>query len=72
MADTDLITHAAAMLAADVAGYSRLMSQDARATVVALDEARALFRSHIVSCGGRVIDMTGDAVLAMFDNGRAA
>ncbi|MCB2040479.1 MAG: hypothetical protein KDH48_06645 [Rhodoferax sp.] len=72
MSASDLITHAAAMLAADVAGYSRLMSQDPRATVVALDEARALFRSHIVSCGGRVIDMTGDAVLAMFDNGRAA
>ncbi|MCZ4316781.1 hypothetical protein O4H66_25540 [Comamonadaceae bacterium G21597-S1] len=72
MTDSDLITHAAAMLAADVAGYSRLMSQDARATVAALDEARALFRSHIQSCGGRVIDMTGDSVLAMFDNARAA
>lgn len=72
MADSDLITHAAAILAADVAGYSRLMSQDARATVVALDAARALFRSHIQSCGGRVIDMTGDSVLAMFDSGRSA
>lgn len=70
--DVDLITHAAAMLAADVAGYSRLMSQDPRATVVALDAARAVFRQHIEGCGGRVIDMTGDSVLAMFSSAPAA
>ncbi len=72
MVDADLITHTAAMLAADVAGYSRLMSQDPRATVIALDEARAVFRSHIQGCGGRVIDMTGDSVLAMFASAPAA
>jgi TolB-like protein len=60
------------MLAADVAGYSRLMSQDALATVRALDEARDVFRIHIQSGGGRVIDMTGDSVLAMFQDGSAA
>ena len=72
MLHADLKTHAAAILAADVAGYSRLMSLDERATVEALDGARSLFRFQIEAHGGRVIDMTGDSVLAMFDTGVAA
>jgi len=43
----------AAILAADVAGYSRLMAMDERATVVALDAARKVFGSQIESCEGR-------------------
>ena len=39
----------AAILAADVAGYSRLMAVDANATVAALDAARAVFRAEIES-----------------------
>lgn len=72
MLHSELQVHAAAILAADVAGYSRLMSVDARATVAALDDARNLFRSHIEGQGGRVIDMTGDSVMSMFDTGAAA
>lgn len=72
MADSDLTAHGAAILAADVAGYSRLMSLNARATVAELDVARDLFRGHILAGGGRVIDMTGDSVLAMFDDGASA
>ena len=34
----------AAVLAADVEGYSRRMAQDASATLVALDAAREVFR----------------------------
>lgn len=49
----------AAILAADVAGYSRLMAADERATVAALDAARAVFRAQIASNRGRVIDMAG-------------
>jgi adenylate cyclase len=56
-----------AILAADVAGYSRLMAGDARATVRALDAARRVFRTKIEEANGRVIDMAGDAVLAVFD-----
>ncbi|MBP6765494.1 MAG: adenylate/guanylate cyclase domain-containing protein, partial [Rubrivivax sp.] len=56
-----------AILAADVTGYSRLMSIDDRATVVALDAARAVFREHILAQGGRVIDMAGDSVMSVFD-----
>jgi len=54
----------AAILAADVAGYSRLMALDDAATVQALNEARAVFREHIERHGGHVIDMAGDSVLA--------
>jgi adenylate cyclase len=56
-----------AILAADVAGYSRLMAADDAATVSALDAARGVFRSAIESNQGRVIDMAGDSVLAVFD-----
>ncbi len=62
----------AAILAADVAGYSRLMAADERATVAALDAARALFRSQIESNQGRVIDMAGDSVLAVFETATGA
>jgi predicted ATPase/class 3 adenylate cyclase len=56
-----------AILAADVEGYSRLMSIDERLTVVALDAARAVFRTRIEATQGRVIDMAGDSVLAVFE-----
>jgi adenylate cyclase len=57
----------AAILVADVAGYSRLMTADDHATVAALDRARETFRARIASHQGRVIDMAGDSVLAVFD-----
>ena len=57
----------AAILAADVAGYSRLMSRDERSTLTALDAARDVFKSRIDAYHGRVIDMAGDSVLAVFE-----
>jgi adenylate cyclase len=62
----------AAILAADAAGYSRLMGADERATVTALDAARAVFRKQIESNQGRVIDMAGDSVLALFETAAGA
>ncbi len=62
----------AAILAADVEGYSRLMAADENATVMALDAARAVFRNWIVSNQGRVVDMAGDSVLALFDTATGA
>lgn len=56
-----------AILAADAAGYSRLMAADEPATVAALDVARAVFRAQIESNQGRVIDMAGDSVLSVFE-----
>jgi len=69
---TDLKQRLAAILAADVAGYSRLMAVDERATVAALDAARKVFRSHVESSQGRVIDMAGDSVLAVFETATGA
>jgi adenylate cyclase len=62
----------AAILAADAAGYSRLMAADERATVAALDAARAVFRAQVESHHGRVIDMAGDSVLAVFETAAGA
>lgn len=61
-----------AVLAADAVGYSRHMSEDDRGTVLALQLARAAFRDAIDAQGGRVVDMAGDSVLAVFDNATAA
>ena len=46
-----------AILAADVAGYARLMAADAGATMAALDETRTVFRREIEANRGRVVDM---------------
>jgi adenylate cyclase len=72
MSGTDLRQRLAAILAADVAGYSRLMAGDDRATVTALDAARAVFRLQIEANHGRVIDMAGDSVLAVFETATGA
>ena len=72
MSDTDVRQRLVAILAADVAGYSRLMAADERGTVAALDAARNVFKSRIESCQGRVIDMAGDSVLAVFETATGA
>jgi adenylate cyclase len=69
---TDLKQRLTAILAADAAGYSRLMATDDRATVAALDAARAVFREHIEANSGHVIDMAGDSVLAVFETAAGA
>jgi len=61
-----------AILAADAAGYSRLMASDERATVSALEAARAVFRARIETNQGRVVDMAGDSVLAVFPTATGA
>lgn len=58
----------AAILAADVAGYSRLMAADERSTLGMLNAARAVFRDRTAKRDGRVIDTAGDSVLAVFDS----
>ena len=72
MSDRSIRQRLAAILAADVAGYSRLMAVDERATVAALDAARNIFRIAIESNQGRVIDMAGDSVLAVFETASGA
>jgi adenylate cyclase len=67
MSDPGFRQRLAAILAADAAGYSRLMSGDERAAVALLDAAREVFRRYTESSQGRVIDMAGDSVLAVFE-----
>jgi adenylate cyclase len=62
----------AAIFAADVAGYSRLMALAERQTLAALDAARLVFRSEIEARQGRVVDMAGDSVLAVFGSAAEA
>ena len=56
----------AAILCADVAGYSRLMGDDEEATVATLTAYRKVFTSEIEKHRGRVVDAKGDAILAEF------
>ena len=62
----------AAILAADASGYTRLMAQDAPGTVESLEASRKVFRGRIEAHHGRVIDMAGDSVLAVFDTASGA
>lgn len=57
----------AAILAADVTGYSRLMQIDERSTMLALEAARSVFKTQIEAHQGRVMNMVGDSVFAVFD-----
>ena len=66
MADDTVSQKLAAILAADVAGYSALMGDDERATVATLDTYRAVFRDQVSAENGRVVDTAGDSVLAVF------
>lgn len=72
MVEGDVKRRLAAILAADVAGYSRLMGDDERATITTLRQYREVFRERIESNGGRVVDMAGDSVLAVFDSASGA
>jgi len=58
----------AAILCADVAGYSRLMGDDERATLDTLNAYREVFCRHVSDRDGRVVDTAGDSVLAVFDS----
>ena len=56
----------AAILAADIAGYSALMGSDEARTVRDLKGHQAVMLPMIASFGGRVIDTAGDGILAEF------
>ena len=56
----------AAIFAADVAGYSRLMSQDEVGTLRILTAHREIMDRLIAEYGGRIANTAGDSVLAEF------
>jgi class 3 adenylate cyclase len=57
-----------AILAADVAGYSRLMGTNEEQTLKRLDAARTVMDSRIRQHGGRIANTAGDSVIAEFNN----
>ena len=56
----------AAIFAADVAGYSRLMEQDEVGTLRTLTAYREIMDRLIAEHGGRIANTAGDSVLAEF------
>src|SRR5215470_3581655 len=56
----------AAIVAADVAGYSRLMGLDEVGTARTLREHRAITDALVAKHGGRLVKSTGDGVLLEF------
>jgi adenylate cyclase len=58
----------AAILAADIAGYSALMGVDEQATVRDLKAHQAVILPMVAEHGGRVIDTAGDGILAEFSS----
>ena len=63
----------AAIVAADVVGYSRLMGVDEAGTLASLKAHRAeLIDNAIASRGGRIVKTTGDGMLAEFPSVVAA
>jgi adenylate cyclase len=56
----------AAIFAADVAGYSRLMEADEVGTLQTLNAHREMMDRLIAEHGGRIANTAGDSVLAEF------
>jgi len=56
----------AAIMAADIAGYSKLVAEDEEETLRRLASYRAVFEDFISRFSGRIFNTAGDAVLAEF------
>jgi TolB-like protein/class 3 adenylate cyclase/Flp pilus assembly protein TadD len=66
MATGDVKRKLTAIFSADVEGYSRLMEEDELATVETLTSHKGIMRKLIRQYRGRVVDSTGDNLLAEF------
>jgi adenylate cyclase len=62
----------AAILAADVVGYSRLMGQDEAGTAKAAREGHEASTPIVAGHGSRIVNTTGDGVLMEFPSVVAA
>ncbi len=62
----------AAILAADVVGYSRLMGEDEAGTALSVREHRDAARPIVAGLGGRIVKTTGDGLLLEFPSVVAA
>jgi adenylate cyclase len=62
----------AAILVADIAGYSKLMGADDEGTIAALKEHQAVILPMVETFGGRIVDLAGDGILAQFPSAAGA
>ena len=65
--EAEITRRLAAILSADVAGYSRLMAEDEEATLRTLKAYRGVLVELITEHGGRVFGTAGDSVIAEFN-----
>ena len=68
MTEETLKRKLAAILSADVVGYSRLMADDELATIRTFSAYRDKISTHVHDDGGRVVDFVGDNMLAEFSS----
>ena len=67
MADREVQRRLAAILAADVAGYTRLMEADTDGTVAAWQDAREdVIKPLVTDHSGKIVKLTGDGFLVEF------
>jgi adenylate cyclase len=67
MADREVKRRLAAILAADVAGYTRLMENDTDGTVAAWQDAREeVIKPNVAAYSGKIVKLTGDGFLVEF------
>lgn len=73
MVEQSIARRLAAILAADIAGYTKLMEQDTDGTVAAWHAARHdVIDPQIATYGGRIVKHTGDGFLAEFPTAQDA
>lgn len=58
----------AVILAADIAGYSRLIAEDEEDTLRRFEGYRTVFAEFVDRSGGRIFNTAGDAILAEFES----
>ena len=68
MSGNRVVRRLAAIVAADIAGYSRLMGFDEVGTAHTLREHRAISDALVAKHGGRIVKTTGDGVLLEFSS----
>src|ERR1700739_1584573 len=56
----------AAIMAADIAGHSKLVAEDEEETLRRLESYRAVFHDFVARFSGRIFNTAGDAILAEF------
>jgi len=68
MPETEVVRKLTTIMAADVVGYSRLMTEDEEGTLKTFRGYRKVIDGLITRHGGRIFNTAGDAVLAEFNS----